>query len=188
MVHLSARKAFIFQSKRRKKILHLPDLFFDLFSWTSNHILLDWSDVTKTTFVYMDCFFAKIVVPGNGCVSDQCILYFEYFASYFQKTNKKSVKKKFNKKFTIFFFFFFFEVAKKSQENWSEKMELEKYFEVTQKLIDQAGQVIREATLGKFKFKLNSKIVFKVRLVVWLSQLSIYTLRLPPAGGRPKRA
>ena len=93
----------------------------------------------------MDCFFAKIIVPGNGCVSDQCILYFEYFASYFQKTNKKSVKKKFNKKFTIFFFFFFFEVAKKSQENWSEKMELEKYFDVAQKLIDQAGQVIREA-------------------------------------------
>ena len=94
MVHLSARKAFIFQSKR--KILHFPDLFFDLFSWTSNHILLDWSDVTKTTLVHMDCFFAKIIVPGNGCVSDQCILYFEYFASYFQKTNKKSVIKVWN--------------------------------------------------------------------------------------------
>ena len=65
----------------------------------------------------MDCFFAKIVVPGNGCVSDQCILYFEYFASYFQKTNKKSVKKKFNKNLKKKYFYSFFEVAKKSPEN-----------------------------------------------------------------------
>ena len=92
----------------------------------------------------MECFLTQIVVPGNGCVSDQCILYFEYFASYFQKANKKSVKKNLTKILKNIFYSFF-EVAKKSQENWSEKMELEKYFEVAQKLVDQAGQVIREA-------------------------------------------